>query len=161
MASTPKLLLFLEALTASSASNNTPVASSLLDLLSALNTPSHRRTSPLRPIELANALAASSDLRRELLSSSEQQDAHELWGMIISAVDDELVLNQKAQKRNERLRNPYLHLLAQSVQCLVCGYTRDIRLVSELLTTMVLPGLVSLSIRLWNDSEYLFSLVID
>lgn len=163
MASTTQLVTFLSALAAPPASTASgkltpsPVSSSLLALLTALNTPSHRRTGPLRPLELAQTLAASSDLRRRLLGSSEQQDAHELWGMIVDAVDEELVLRNQAigereqgkgkeRALDERLRNPYIHLLAQRVACLSCGYTRDIRLVPELLTTIVLPPVVSLAL---------------
>lgn len=147
MASTQKL-------TTSLASLPLPVSSSLYALLAALNTPSHRQSAPLRPIELAKVLAASSKSRARLLASSEQQDAHELWGMIISAVDDEFVqrngevaesvgIERDQGKARAKLRNPYEHLIAQSVECLVCGYTRDIRLVPELLTTLVLPAVVS------------------
>lgn len=159
MASTPHLTTFLDSLTSRRATSPAPVSSSLLALLTALNTPSHRRTYPLRPLELAKTLASSSDQRRRLLASSEQQDAHELWGMIVGAVDDELMLlqrnerssvereqdsAQRRKRRREGLRNPYEHLIGQTVECLVCGYTRDIRLVPELLTTLVLPAVVRL-----------------
>lgn len=79
--------------------------------------------------------------------------------MIVGAVDDELVAVQREQqvegwKRTDKLRNPYLHLIAQTVECLVCGYTRDIRLVPELLTTIVLPSVVSRAL-LWLRSTLL------
>ncbi|ORY55524.1 hypothetical protein BCR35DRAFT_322694 [Leucosporidium creatinivorum] len=90
MASLPPLLSYLTQLSSlSTPSIPTPVTTSLLSVLTSLNRPSTSRPSPLRPVALATALAQSSDQRRRLMSSSEQQDAHELWGMIREAVEEE------------------------------------------------------------------------
>ncbi|KAM0788045.1 hypothetical protein ACM66B_006243 [Microbotryomycetes sp. NB124-2] len=88
LASLPPLIHFLAHIP--SDLEPTPVSDSLLATLDAINTPSPR-PAPLRPVQLASALANSSKQRRRLLNSSEQQDAHELCTMIREAVDEELV----------------------------------------------------------------------
>ncbi|KAK4052024.1 ubiquitin-specific protease ubp1 [Microbotryomycetes sp. JL201] len=89
----------------------TPVADTLLMTLDALNFGS-TRPSPLRPVQLATALANSSKQRRRLLSSSEQQDAHELCTMIREAVDEEVarVEHARAKVSNDGLAQ-IVHLL--------------------------------------------------
>ncbi|GAA5969690.1 hypothetical protein JCM3765_006114 [Sporobolomyces pararoseus] len=93
MASLPSLLIYLdsllslsESITTTTTSVSLPVTSSLYTILTALNEPSTR---PLKPLLLATALADSSESRKKLLKSSEQQDAHELWGMIRDAIEEE------------------------------------------------------------------------
>lgn len=102
MASLPSLLIYLDSLLTLSESISTnytlPVTSSLYTTLTALNTPSSSsssssssRPAPLKPLLLATALADSSESRKRLLKSSEQQDAHELWGMIRDAIEEESI----------------------------------------------------------------------
>lgn len=101
MASLPTLISYLDSLllqaenlssSASSSALALPVTSALHSTLTALNTPStSSRPHALRPLLLASALADSSESRRRLLKSSEQQDAHELWGMIRDAVEEESI----------------------------------------------------------------------
>lgn len=174
MASTPHLLLYLQRTISLASSLQppyiTPVTSSLYNTLSALNTPSTSYPPPLRPIELAQALAHSSSLRMQLLSSTDQQDAHELWGMIREAVEEEvlrverecerinegglaevlkmaMISNAKGKgKRREsgKIKDPYLMLLSQRVTCMTCGYTRDVRHMSEEQVGLSVPPVVSL-----------------
>ncbi|GAA5851001.1 hypothetical protein JCM8547_009152 [Rhodosporidiobolus lusitaniae] len=168
LASLPSLLSYLDSLVASALEFPvpTPVSTSLLDTLEALNTPSTSQPAPLRPLELANALAASSPLRRQLLSSREQQDAHELWGIIRDAVEEEsrkLVAAQEKQsqtggglaeaaklkaglgialsrKKTVRGRNdPWFWLRSQRVRCMTCGYVRDTRHLEEELIILEVP----------------------
>ncbi|GAA5902530.1 hypothetical protein JCM8208_006913 [Rhodotorula glutinis] len=167
MASLPPLLTYLDQLVTSAdeLDLSLPVTSSLLATLDALNTPSSTRPQPLRPVELASALADSSPTRRRLLATSEQQDAHELWGMIRDAVEDEsrrLVVAQEraaargtglaeaatlraglgialGKRRSRRAEtDPWFWLQSQRVKCMECGYVRDTRHVeSELLMLQV------------------------
>ena len=67
----------------------TPVINALISLLRALNTPSTSRRAPLRPLELASALAAGNERRRALLYSSDQQDAQEFLVMVLEAISEE------------------------------------------------------------------------
>jgi len=56
--------------------------------VSDLNTPQRRQSSALRPHELLHALQPLPQIRR-LLSTREQQDAHELFVVLAEAVSDE------------------------------------------------------------------------
>ncbi|KAK4051260.1 ubiquitin-specific protease ubp1 [Microbotryomycetes sp. JL221] len=155
----------------------TPVTDSLLSTLDALNTPSiGTQPSPLRPKQLATALAHSSKQRHRLINSSEQQDAHELCTMIREAVEEEVIkvthlVQTRQQQRNQGLRSivelnydddndndyarstmtrpdsispmsmsnttieqrtttsrdPWKLLTSQTIKCMSCGYTRDVR----------------------------------
>ncbi|GAA5846588.1 hypothetical protein JCM9279_006754 [Rhodotorula babjevae] len=167
MASLPPLLTYLDQLVTSADDLDVslPVSNALLATLDALNTPSSSRPQPLRPVELATALADSSPTRRRLLATSEQQDAHELWGMIRDAVEDEsrrlvaaqeraaargtglaeaaalhaglgIALGKRRSRRAET--DPWFWLQSQRVKCMECGYVRDTRHVeSELLMLQV------------------------
>ena len=182
MASLPSLIAYLEALPSLSSHPflrppSTPVARALLATLSALNTPSSR-PSPLRPVELASALANSSEQRSRLLASSEQQDAHELWVMLREAVEEEvakvqayytalnagegladvLTLTGKGEEKEEKVaaeegdeewnwkapKDPHLLLTSQRVKCMTCGYTRDVRHMSDQQIPLSVPAVVSL-----------------
>lgn len=171
LASLPSLLEYLDQLVSSATSLDipTPVSDSLLDTLEALNTPSTSRPAPLRPLELANALAASSPSRRRLLASSDQQDAHELWGMIRDAVEEEAGKVLSAQERAEaagsglkevaKLKSglgitvskkrsrrgatdPWFWLRSQRIKCMQCGYVRDTRHEGEELLMLQVPAVV-------------------
>ncbi|GAA5928927.1 hypothetical protein JCM10213_004942 [Rhodosporidiobolus nylandii] len=175
MASLPSLLAYLDSLvtTAIELNVSAPVADTLLDTLEALNTPSTSRPPPLRPVELAHALAASSTSRRRLLASDDQQDAHELWGMIRDAVEEEagklLVAQEKAKqagaglaevaklkdglgialsrKKTGRGRNdPWFFLRSQRIKCMECGYVRDTRHEGEELLMLQVPPAAHCSI---------------
>lgn len=160
MASTPSLLLYLHRTTSLGLSFSptlpTPVATSLLATLTQLNTPTTSPSAPLRPIALLQSLAASSPERRRLLASGDQQDAHELWGMIREAVDDELVrlelerttrsdggladlLGGRPRRRRAAVKDPFLHLVSQKIRCVACGYTRDVRHTGEVQVPLVVP----------------------
>ena len=160
IASSPPLVAYLAALDHGPA---TPVIAALRQLLQQLNHSPSSRDPPLRPVQLLLALAQSSKSRHQLLASSEQQDAHELFTLIMDALEEEVEKLQLAQRHSDRgfaslldastlstsrkgkereIRNPYLHLLAQTVKCFVCGYRRDIRHVPEQLTTLHLPPVV-------------------
>ncbi|GAA5936955.1 ubiquitin carboxyl-terminal hydrolase [Sporobolomyces koalae] len=105
LASLPTLITYLDSLltTSESLSYGLPVTYALYDTLIALNTPStSSRPPPLRPVQLASALADSSPTRKRLLASSEQQDAHELWGMIRDAVEEEARKLAHLVERTER-----------------------------------------------------------
>lgn len=159
LASSPLLLTHLSsALSLSSATSpkslSLPVTSSLLALLTALSTPSRHRTS-LKPLELARALAASSESRRALLMSSEQQDAQELLGMIREAVAEEVEralraqvdevgfgLEVKAPGKGEAVGDPWRSLVSQRVRCMACGYTRDVRHSIEEQVVLSVPPVV-------------------
>ncbi|WVW83920.1 hypothetical protein I302_105942 [Kwoniella bestiolae CBS 10118] len=65
----------------------TPVTDALLEVIQDLNTP-HSRSPPLRPHSLLQALHPLPQIRR-LLSTREQQDAHELFIILAEAVSDE------------------------------------------------------------------------
>ncbi|BGO88882.1 hypothetical protein NBRC10512_002239 [Rhodotorula toruloides] len=175
LASLPSLLEYLDQLVSSATSLDipTPVSDSLLDTLEALNTPSTSRPAPLRPLELANALAASSPSRRRLLASSDQQDAHELWGMIRDAVEEEAGKVLSAQERAEaagsglkevaKLKSglgitvskkrsrrgatdPWFWLRSQRIKCMQCGYVRDTRHEGEELLMLQVPAVTSCSL---------------
>lgn len=179
MASTPHLLLYLRRIIALSNTLSppliTPVTTTLLQTLTALNTSTTYYPSPLRPVALANALAHSSSLRMELLSSNDQQDSHELWVMIKTAVEeDALKVEQEFKKKNEgglaeilsiglglgvggdkkdgkkSVRDPFTHLMSQKVTCMICKYTRDVRHIVEDHVGVIVPPLVSLdTVRTW------------
>ncbi|GAA6009852.1 hypothetical protein JCM11491_000839 [Sporobolomyces phaffii] len=109
MASLPSLIAYLDSLLTASESLSPspplPVTSALYTTLTALNTPStSTRPPPLRPLLLATALADSSETRRRLLRSSEQQDAHELWGMIRDAVEEESIRLDRIVQRERQAR---------------------------------------------------------
>lgn len=159
LASSPPLLSYLTAL----ASPTAPVVAALAELLLALNTSPTSADPPLRPLRFLTALANSSSRRRELLSSSDQQDAHELFGIIFEAISEEAERIEQASIPRDRgladlspvspnrikgkariPSNPFDHLVAQRVKCLVCGYTRDVRHIPEVLTTLHLPNVVRL-----------------
>ncbi|GAA5896958.1 hypothetical protein JCM6882_007316 [Rhodosporidiobolus microsporus] len=176
MASLPPLLTYLDSLVTSALELTvpTPVSESLLDTLEALNTPSTSRPPPLRPLELANALAASSPSRRRLLASSDQQDAHELWGMIRDAVEEEaaklVAVQERAReagaglaevaklrdglgialgrKKRARGRNdPWFFLKSQRIRCMECGYVRDTRHEGEELLMLQVPAVAHCSLH--------------
>ncbi|GAA5831268.1 hypothetical protein JCM11251_007814 [Rhodosporidiobolus azoricus] len=176
MASLPPLLTYLDSLVTSALelSSPAPVSTTLLDTLEALNTPSTSRPPPLRPVELAVALADSSPSRRRLLASSEQQDAHELWGMIRDAVEEEAnklvqVQERKRQagaglaevaklrdglgialsrKKVVRGRNdPWFFLKSQRIRCMECGYVRDTRHEGEELLMLNVPAVAHCSLH--------------
>ncbi|GAA5901785.1 ubiquitin carboxyl-terminal hydrolase [Sporobolomyces salmoneus] len=109
MASLPSLITYLDSLLTLSESFSSPFAlpitSALYSTLTALNTPStSSRPPPLRPLLLASALADSSESRRRLLGSSEQQDAHELWGMIRDAVEEESIKLSRFYQYEQHLK---------------------------------------------------------
>ncbi|GAA5876083.1 hypothetical protein JCM1840_002764 [Sporobolomyces johnsonii] len=169
MASLPTLIAYLDSLTSSALTlgGSTPVTTTLLDTLTALNTPSSSRPSPLRPLALANALADSSASRRRLLASSDQQDAHELWGMIRDAIEEEAsrvaALEERRKQavaglaevarlkagfstaalgtRNVKKRetDPWFFLRSQRIRCMTCGYVRDTRHEGEELLMLQVP----------------------
>ncbi|WVR07047.1 hypothetical protein IAU60_004086 [Kwoniella sp. DSM 27419] len=68
----------------------TPVTDALLDVIQELNTPHSRAPPALRPHELLHALQTLPAIRR-LLSTREQQDAHELFIVLAEAVSNEAV----------------------------------------------------------------------
>jgi len=90
MASLPCLIIYLDSLLTTSESLSSPfslpVTFALYTTLTSLNTPSSR---PFQPLLLATALSESSETRGKLLKSREQQDAHELWGMIRDSIEEE------------------------------------------------------------------------
>ncbi|GAA6048093.1 hypothetical protein JCM3770_000188 [Rhodotorula araucariae] len=176
MASLPPLLAYLNRLvtTALDLSVSLPVSEALLDTLEALNTPSSSRPQPLRPVGLASALAASSPTRHRLLASSEQQDAHELWGMIRDAVEEEAGRLANAQEREAArgaglaeaatLRaglgvalgkgrskkvatDPWFWLQSQRVRCMECGYVRDTRHEPAELLMLQVPAIAHCSLH--------------
>lgn len=71
----------------------TPLIDVLLPLLVALNTPSSSSSArPLRPTLLLEALVESETLKRSGLfkrGMREQQDAQELWQLLVAAVEEE------------------------------------------------------------------------
>lgn len=171
MASLPALLSYLDELVASAedVEVDTPVALALVNTLEALNTPSTSRPAPLRPIELANALVASSPTRRRLLANSDQQDAHELWVMMRDAVEEEaaqvIVAQERLANRDSGLKevtklqagfglavgtkvkrkaatDPFFWLRSQRVRCMECGYVRDTRHEGEELLMLSVPPIV-------------------
>lgn len=139
-----------------------PVSTALLSLLNSLNTPNKRPPAPLRPVGLARALAGSSKERNKLLQSSEQQDAHELLGMVREAVEEEAARWEKQSVRSDgwaeligmqsgsrgakgkgrERRSPWAHLMSQRVQCMTCGYTRDVRHIEEEQVVLSVPPVV-------------------
>nr|XP_019010974.1 uncharacterized protein I206_04279 [Kwoniella pini CBS 10737]OCF49755.1 hypothetical protein I206_04279 [Kwoniella pini CBS 10737] len=68
----------------------TPVTDSLLDVIRDLNTPYSHPPPALRPHALLQALHPLPQIRR-LLSTREQQDAHELFIVLAEAISDEAV----------------------------------------------------------------------
>ncbi|WVQ80648.1 hypothetical protein IAT38_002753 [Cryptococcus sp. DSM 104549] len=68
----------------------THVTDALLDVIRDLNTPHKHRPRPLRPEQLLAALQSLPAVRR-LLSTREQQDAHELFLVLAEAISDEAV----------------------------------------------------------------------
>ncbi|CAO1626894.1 unnamed protein product [Jaminaea pallidilutea] len=73
-----------------------PVVDALLELLSALNSPSQRRQRAIRPDHLTGALArrdagsqANSATLRSLVTAHRQQDAHELLVLLLDALSEE------------------------------------------------------------------------
>ncbi|GAA5979230.1 hypothetical protein JCM10908_002848 [Rhodotorula pacifica] len=176
MASLPALLSYLDELVASAEDVDveTPVALSLVNTLEALNTPSTSRPAPLRPIELANALVASSPTRRRLLANSDQQDAHELWVMMRDAVEEEaarvLATQERLASRDSGLKevaklqaglglavgkkvrrkaatDPFFWLRSQRVRCKECGYVRDTRHEAEELLMLIVPPISHCSLQ--------------
>lgn len=172
MASLPALITYLDQLVTSAHEQDLtlPVSDALLATLDALNTPSSSRPQPLRPVQLATALADSSPTRRRLLATSEQQDAHELWGMIRDAVEDEarrlLAAQERAATRGTGLAeaatlraglgvalgkrrsrkaqtDPWFWLQSQRVKCMECGYVRDTRHEESELLMLQVPLVVS------------------
>lgn len=172
MASLPPLLSYLDELVASAEDIDleTPVSLALVNTLEALNTPSSSRPPPLRPVELANALVASSPTRRRLLANSDQQDAHELWVMMRDAVEEEAVRLSEALRRlasrgsglkevarmqaglglavgtkvqRRAATDPFFWLRSQRVRCMECGYVRDTRHEGEELLMLSVPPIVN------------------
>lgn len=177
MASLPSLLTYLDQLVSTSLelAVPVPVTATLLDTLEALNTPSTSTPAPLRPVELASALANSSPSRHRLLASSDQQDAHELWGMIRDAVEEEagkLIAAQEREaaqgaglaeavmlkaglsiavgKRRPRkaVTDPWFWLKSQRIKCMRCGYVRDTRHDGEEILMLQVPLVVCLTFAL-------------
>ncbi|BGP37158.1 ubiquitin-specific protease ubp1 [Rhodotorula kratochvilovae] len=176
MASLPPLITYLDQLVTSALelSLSLPVSTALLDTLEALNTPSSSRPQPLRPVELASALAASSPARHRLLASSEQQDAHELWGMIRDAVEEEAGRLSAAQEQDAARgaglaeaatlnaglgialakrrgakggTDPWFWLQSQRVRCMECGYVRDTRHEPAELLMLQVPAIAQCSLH--------------
>ncbi|POY70836.1 hypothetical protein BMF94_6249 [Rhodotorula taiwanensis] len=176
MASLPPLLSYLDELVASAEDIDleTPVSLALVNTLEALNTPSSSRPPPLRPVELANALVASSPTRRRLLANSDQQDAHELWVMMRDAVEEEAVRLSEALRRlasrgsglkevarmqaglglavgtkvqRRAATDPFFWLRSQRVRCMECGYVRDTRHEGEELLMLSVPPISHCSIH--------------
>ena len=78
----------------------TPVTDALSDVLAELNTPHSSQPRPIRPHNLLAALAELDQIRR-LLSTREQQDAHELFVILAEAISNESL---KVAKEVVRLR---------------------------------------------------------
>ncbi|WWC94188.1 hypothetical protein V866_001028 [Kwoniella sp. B9012] len=78
----------------------TPVTDALLEVIQDLNTPHSRSPPALRPHNLLQALHPLPQIRR-LLSTREQQDAHELFVVLAEAISDEAL---KVAREIGRLR---------------------------------------------------------
>ncbi|KAJ7737414.1 hypothetical protein DFH07DRAFT_985524 [Mycena maculata] len=126
----------------------TPVVDALLDLLSALNTPSSS-AAPLRATALVEALCAPPPLTASgsttnlkasaLLATHEHQDAQELFQLLSEAVreDAQRVAREGARSRGlalavsaanpNALASPFDGLTATRRACVRCGYTAAIR----------------------------------
>ncbi|KDE04054.1 hypothetical protein MVLG_05493 [Microbotryum lychnidis-dioicae p1A1 Lamole] len=169
IASITPLLDYLESLPSTFNSPNSVILT-LRRTLHALNSPCILRPPPLRPTALAHALAASSPTRKRLLASREQQDAHELLGMIREAVEEEVDKIVRDARKNELpglgallhfgesadqdkgkgregvndapgKTDPWLLLTSQRVQCLTCAYTRDVRHTSDQQVELQVPDM--------------------
>ena len=135
--------------------DETPVASSLADLLKNLNTP-HAFSTALHPDQVARALMQSD--KNRLLATREQQDAQEFFSLLIDTLESEstrqwLVVNKPpgletaaALHPNSPHRsvddeisvrtmsalethnpNPFEGLSANRMGCLICKYVENIR----------------------------------
>lgn len=136
----------------------TPVTDALRELIVQLNTPDARGAA-LAPRALMRALGnvSQSNGLRTLVSARQQQDAHELAVLLLTALDEELAAGQKeraTQRRAERaglrgitapseqvhgrLRrslgadgddatNPFHGIVAQRTSCGRCGYSEAVR----------------------------------
>ncbi|RXK35014.1 hypothetical protein M231_07717 [Tremella mesenterica] len=141
----------------------TPVTDTLSSTLQSLNTPSSRVPKPIRPISLLQALEPLPQIRR-LLSTREQQDAHELFVVLAEAVSDEamkvaiefahirglgevLTLQEglgggKREEKKKRgkikaLQQPWEGLMARRRVCKRCGWCEAVRM--DTLGGMELP----------------------
>ncbi|GAA97534.1 uncharacterized protein L969DRAFT_56103 [Mixia osmundae IAM 14324] len=142
----------------------TPVAESLLDIISELNAPSTSQR-VLKPVRVARALFESREARRGLMNN-EQQDAQEFLVMLIEAVSDELAaceaaaridlglgdvvdsaglgtLLENSQSQARRIRSPFTGLMAHRISCMTCGYTEAVRHGPSDHTTLNVPPRVA------------------
>ncbi|WVN88243.1 uncharacterized protein L203_103444 [Cryptococcus depauperatus CBS 7841] len=92
VASVPSLIDHLEKVISLAVEADMPthVTDALLDIVCELNTPHKRPPSALRPHNLLQALYPLPAIRR-LLSTHEQQDAHELFLVLVEAISDEVI----------------------------------------------------------------------
>ncbi|KAK4684463.1 ubiquitin carboxyl-terminal hydrolase 1, partial [Tremellales sp. Uapishka_1] len=154
LASLPSLLDHLARITnlAVEVDLPTPVIDSLLDILRDLNTPSPSRPPALRPHALLQALSPLPPIQR-LLSTGEQQDAHELFIVLTEAVANEsLVIAKETAKlrglgevlslqsysssknagktktRKRGIAHPWEGLVARRRKCLRCGWVESVRI---------------------------------
>ncbi|KAL7420649.1 ubiquitin-specific protease ubp1 [Cryptotrichosporon argae] len=155
-ASVPAFVTHLDRIIALAVEVDVPtlVADALLDVLNDLNTPHPRLPRALRPVELLHALHTVPAVVR-LLSTREQQDAHELFVVLSEAVANEAVAvaaeaararglgdvlalqgyvvrrdTEPGAVRRQRARGvaqPWEGLLARRRVCQRCGWYESVR----------------------------------
>ncbi|EPQ29925.1 uncharacterized protein PFL1_02597 [Pseudozyma flocculosa PF-1] len=89
----------------------TPVTDALVELIDALNA-AQSRASSINPTALVNALRTmNSSPLRSLVSAHQQQDAHELFVLLSSAVDDEMLAISREAKDQQAQQEAGLRAL--------------------------------------------------
>lgn len=159
----------------------TPLIDALLPLLITLSTPSSSSyPQALRPTDLIEALTETSTFERAGMFGRlrEQQDAQELWQLLVGAVDEERVKIEKEeslgrvglrglfglkgddgkdldeqQQQRQAKTNPFEGTLAYRRSCTICGYSEGIRVTK--LDNIQLPTPRRVRSDLWNDKHLL------
>lgn len=156
-----------------------PLLDVLLPLLSALSTPSSSYSRPLRLTALIEAITLAPIFKTSGMFNRmrEQQDAQELWQLLMSAVEEEAEAIHKIgiKEGSEGLRaliatvsptdddrpekdSPFKGRLAYRRGCRICGYSEGIRLTAFDNLQLSVPRTVSprlCLIRLRSSADHL------
>lgn len=143
-----------------------PLLDVLIPLLSALSTPSSSYSRPLRLTALIEAITLAPIFKTSGMFNRmrEQQDAQELWQLLMSAVEEEAEAIHKigVKEGTEGLRglignedgsaaetpdedSPFKGRLAYRRGCRICGYSEGIRLTAFDNLQLPVPRSVSLN----------------
>ncbi|GAN01631.1 cysteine proteinase [Mucor ambiguus] len=132
LSSLPKLQHYLGQLSTAHSASRLPVTQSLLKTLRLLSQPSNNA---FKPTDIVNVLGKY----RNLLNR-EQQDAQEIYQLLVNELDSETdqlekkqgglrdLLSFGASKKTTKIKNPLKGRMADKRSCTVCGYSGALRL---------------------------------